>query len=491
MTPVVISHGLNRELAPLIGALAALGYDVFECRSAFETLQFMAVERVAALVSLASLPDLNGYQLACLVKSIESTKMLPIIVVNLHTDATDVNSSPSVPMVHDFAALANRCRIVVEVADSPQALKTLQTLLPRTQPTSRTLAGTFSKAKKSANRIRTQNKRRNAENLLRGTYNILDELLIEKVVSDRVISLLCAIESRSTFAEHFFEVTKQLVNCSICGLLLVCTAKPWGALNISTHHYKKEGLQQWLKSIGGHNLDGLDIDFDVSGRLYEQGDPLPDLAVFEVKMAENILGMLFFAPTQPSGFDKLSLRTISCLQEKMAPIMQLRSDRERLADKERFPIVTDELTGTYNLDFLIGFMQQQLLFSFRQRTPLSLVLLQVDGIREVNSKIGWEAGDHLLMQIGMWLANHTRGSDVVARCGGNTFAVVLPNTNLDGARVVANKSAEKLKGLEPINNVLPLKIYTGCAAAVPSELNPEVLLCAAQADLKAQVTNTI
>jgi diguanylate cyclase (GGDEF)-like protein len=481
MGKVVVTHGSSRELAPLKGAVAALGYDVIECGSAFETLQFMAAEPVEALISSVSLPDLNGYQLACLVKSMERTRMLPIIVVNLQP----------APPTDDFVSLVNRCQMVVEAKDSSQALNALQTLLPRSLPRHGPLAGTLSKTRKrSASSMRIMDNRYSAENLLQGTADVLNELLIEKVVVDKLMPVFETMESRSAFAEHFFEAAKQLVDCSICGLVLANTASPWGAVVISGHHYRNEGLSQWLKAISEDNLEGREIDFDVRGRLYDDGDSLPEPSVFEVGKAQNTLGLLIFVPAKPSGFDDLSLKVINCLQEKMGSLIQVRLDRERLAERQRFPIVTDELTGAYNVDFLVGFIQQQLLFSFRQRAPLSLVLLHVEGIREVNSKIGWEVGDHLLAQIASWLANHTRGSDIVARCSGNTFALVLPNTNLEGAEVAAEKYVAELGKMKFASDV-SLQFYAGWSAAKPPELNPEILLRDAQSNLKSrlQVSN--
>jgi diguanylate cyclase (GGDEF)-like protein len=508
MKTVVVTHGIGRELAPLKGALAALGYDVLECGSAFETLQLLAAGHVEALISSVSLPDLSGYHLACLVKSTENAKMLPIIVVNAYGNTAGVKqpSLSATPLTNDFALLANRCRMVIEVGDSPQALKTLQTLLPRPEPLNKALSGTLSRARKQVlsnvqnlssnvqksldnSVIKTPDTHFSPEELLQGVGNTFNDLLIEKIVSDRITPLLTNMESRSIFAEHFFNVCKQLIDCSICGVVLADTNKPWGALNIYGNRYKKEGLQQWLKSIGELSLEGLEIDFDVTGELQDKGSPLPSPVVFEVCAAGDILGLLVFAPARASKFDELSLKIIHCLQERMDPIMQLKLNRERMADKERFPIVTDELTGVYNLDFLIGFMQQQLLFSFRQRTPLSLVLLHIEGIKEVNSKIGWEAGDHLLTQIATWLSNHTRGSDIVARCGGSTFAMVLPSTSLEGARIAANNCVQELKDIKFASDVVPLKIQTGCAVARQAELNPEVLLRDAQDDLKLHVSN--
>jgi diguanylate cyclase (GGDEF)-like protein len=490
MGKVVVTHGGSRELAPLKGAIAALGYDVLECGSALETLQFAATQPIEVLITSASLPDLNGYQLACLMKSRERTRMLPIIVVNVYAGkgSTIARQSPMAPLSDEFAALAKRCRMVIEATDSPQALKALQSLLPRSSTTRKSLAGTLGKGRKhtASSLVRPEDKY-SAENLLVGTADVVNEMLIERIVSDKIVPVLKFMDSRSTFAEHFFNAAKQLVDCSVCGLVLACTPAPWGTVFISGHQYRKKGLSDWLRSVGEYNFGGLDIDFDVRGQLYDDGDSLPEPAVFEVGKGEDILGLLVFAPPRPSGFDELSLKTIRCLQKRMEPIMQVRLDRERVTDKQRFPIVTDELTGVYNLDFLVGFMQQQMLFSFRQRTPLALVLLHIEGIREVNSKIGWEVGDHLLSQVATWLTNHTRGSDIVARCSGSTFAVVLPNTTLEGAQIAIDKYVEEIAQMEFAGNIT-LKILAGCAIAKPAELNPEVLLRDAQNDLQSRLT---
>lgn len=499
MKTVLVSQGPTHELSPLRAALAAVGYQVIECGGAWETLQLVDKHHVDVFITAAALPDISGYHLACLLKSMESAKEIPVIVVKASSQGAgsrrgrEIDTSTPSPApalatskwMDEFSLLAKRCRMIVEVADSIEALKMLQTMLPRAEQSSGSTAGSLPLYKSGRVTGTKPEDRLLAKSIFISTTSMLNELLVERVVVDKAKTLLAAIESRRAFAEHYFDVAAQLVDCSVCGMVVACTAKPWGAIRFSGR-FNKDGLHNWLKNICEDSLEGLYVDFEISGELYNEGEPLPVPEVMEVRSKDGIQGLLVFAPAHSSGFDQLSRKAMRSLHRIMEPIMQLRLDKERLSDKQKFPVVTDELTGAYNLDFLIGFMQQQLLFSFRQRTPLALILLQIDGISDINLKVGWEAGDHLLVQSATWLANHTRGSDIVARCSGNTFAIVLPASNLDGARVAAVKFAGGISNLPLTKGAVPLKIRTGCAVAKPSELNPEILLRDAQDDLKIE-----
>jgi diguanylate cyclase (GGDEF)-like protein len=102
---------------------------------------------------------------------------------------------------------------------------------------------------------------------------------------------------------------------------------------------------------------------------------------------------------------------------------------------------TDELTGTANRREFAQALDREL--QRLSRSPagsrLSLILLDLDGFKEVNDTYGHDAGDRLLAAIGRRLRERLRSTDLVARFGGDVFAVVLPMTSRAGAQRAALK----------------------------------------------------
>lgn len=125
---------------------------------------------------------------------------------------------------------------------------------------------------------------------------------------------------------------------------------------------------------------------------------------------------------------------------------------------------TDELTGLLNR---AGFMElAEVLDSTAARYDLSLVIgfIDLDGFKQVNDTLGHSQGDEVLKAIGATLRQSTRESDVFARIGGDEFAVLLPNTDLDGARAYFDKLHHQL--LEGIRRQCGADIGVSIGAAV-------------------------
>lgn len=106
----------------------------------------------------------------------------------------------------------------------------------------------------------------------------------------------------------------------------------------------------------------------------------------------------------------------------------------------------DKLTGVY----VRGFFSQQLMREIRsclhQKIPLSLILLDVDYLKQINDTAGHLGGDRALSIIGSILKKSTRPNDIIGRYGGDEFAILLPNTPLENVIIVTNRIYEYLQG---------------------------------------------
>src|SRR6185503_15979992 len=76
--------------------------------------------------------------------------------------------------------------------------------------------------------------------------------------------------------------------------------------------------------------------------------------------------------------------------------------------------------------------------------PLTLLVLDLDGFKDVNDTMGHQAGDRLLQLVGSRLRGTLREADTVARLGGDEFALILPSTDIEGAVLAARKVLQEL-----------------------------------------------
>lgn len=100
---------------------------------------------------------------------------------------------------------------------------------------------------------------------------------------------------------------------------------------------------------------------------------------------------------------------------------------------------TDALTGLNNRRMFDHSLQLELAIVERRKTPLSLLMLDVDHFKQINDTHGHEVGDTVLVGIAQVLGGCARVIDIVARVGGEEFAVILPNTDTEGALEVAER----------------------------------------------------
>ena len=101
--------------------------------------------------------------------------------------------------------------------------------------------------------------------------------------------------------------------------------------------------------------------------------------------------------------------------------------------------VTDGLTGLMNLRTFRSRLAQELARAWRSRRPLSVIVVDLDGLKEINDAYGHEAGDQALRDVGRCLRGTLRASDMAARIGGDEFALLAPDTSAPTACSMAER----------------------------------------------------
>lgn len=109
-------------------------------------------------------------------------------------------------------------------------------------------------------------------------------------------------------------------------------------------------------------------------------------------------------------------------------------EQKRLEQKLERMAITDELTGLYNLRYLMIKLDECAAETQRYGATFSLASLDIDFFKSVNDRWGHPTGDRVLQGIGELLRQRTRRADIVARTGGEEFVVLMPRTNLAEAR---------------------------------------------------------
>jgi diguanylate cyclase (GGDEF)-like protein len=135
-------------------------------------------------------------------------------------------------------------------------------------------------------------------------------------------------------------------------------------------------------------------------------------------------------------------------------------------------------TGLYNVRHLKAAVGQELGRAARFDRPVALLMVDVDHLRDINTARGHLAGDRALASVATALRDSTREYDVAARFGGDEFCVLLPETDLDGALVVAERMRAKVEEVTRGDDV-PVTISIGVVSHRGAGPGVEDLIAAA------------
>lgn len=140
--------------------------------------------------------------------------------------------------------------------------------------------------------------------------------------------------------------------------------------------------------------------------------------------------------------------------------------------------IRDYLTGCFNRRHFYTLAEPELARAHRHGTPLSLLMFDFDHFKQVNDTYGHAGGDAVLQQAVEVIQERLRISDVLSRLGGEEFAVLLPETELEQAKQLAERLRQAIAEhpFEHAGVPIPATASFGVATAQPGDVSIDVLL---------------
>lgn len=185
----------------------------------------------------------------------------------------------------------------------------------------------------------------------------------------------------------------------------------------------------------------------------QQARLLPDLQPFvetyglmsvlatPIRTKDRILGAFVSLTGAPRTLTSVDVEAAAELADFTAIVVE----NARLFAEVQRSATTDSLTGVYNTRFFHEILSREAARSQRYSTALSLLMIDVDSFKVINDTFGHLVGNKVLTQIGHVLQRTVRNTDLVFRCGGDEFGIVLPGTSAEGAMILADKILQRVQ----------------------------------------------
>ena len=143
---------------------------------------------------------------------------------------------------------------------------------------------------------------------------------------------------------------------------------------------------------------------------------------------------------------------------------------------------TDDLTKLNNRRCMLERLRENWTLAERHQRPMSFIMLDVDHFKRFNDSYGHEAGDVVLVEVAARIKSQLRNADVCGRLGGEEFAVLCPETDLEGAAQVAERIRDAIETHRLTHNGVSLSVTISAGVAQRSQQHPNCDALIAEAD---------
>lgn len=165
-------------------------------------------------------------------------------------------------------------------------------------------------------------------------------------------------------------------------------------------------------------------------------------------------------------------RAIIGFSSDVTEIYKMKEQFKRLAN-------TDFLTNLYNRRYFMEQGEREFSRAKRHNAPFAIISVDIDHFKAINDNFGHPAGDHVLKKVSQSLQNSIRKEDILARIGGEEFTIILPETQLINAQILAERTREKIQSqfISYQKNIeINVTVSLGVTLISPEDINFDAVL---------------
>ena len=215
----------------------------------------------------------------------------------------------------------------------------------------------------------------------------------------------------------------------------------------------------YLQTQANVALDGLQYVNEPLDLEYDLGSRSRHTCHYNLRLGDLDLGALLFRRRNKfSEAETINLEKLMCCL--LYPLRNALLYRDALALAQK-----DSLTGICKRAALDDALRTEVNLAGRHRTPLSIIVFDIDHFKSINDRFGHSQGDNAIKAVVQCAQFCARNTDMLFRYGGEEFVMLLRNTTLNGARLLAERIRRKVEKLECQGKRKPIEMTVSAGVA--------------------------
>lgn len=274
----------------------------------------------------------------------------------------------------------------------------------------------------------------NSEDLIAALENVRDKYYLQfRPEQKRIIEL--------SHKDQIYEgADKEISNLSIPALNSISNLNDEAVKGIEAENKKniEKGFKSFIVSFGQLLISILIVIFVPIYLRRKFVQPLNDIILILENISQGKVDNQIPHTQRADEIGKLA-QGADMLKNSIIEEQTLKLELEKTVIKLEDLSVKDSLTALYNRRYMIERFDEMVNWYKRNTKAFSVIICDVDNFKSVNDSYGHECGDNVLIHVTGKMSEYCRESDILARWGGEEFLFLLPDTGLEGARVLAER----------------------------------------------------